>query len=737
MSFRSEGRNIFLYTPVLSAILLSSQSLAVQLEEVVVTAQKRAQSVQDVPLSVSAVAGENIERLNIDDVTSLATMVPNLTAMDNAAGNPSFRIRGVGLNDFSAAFDSPVGIHLDETFLFKPVLASLGFFDIERVEALKGPQGTVFGRNTTGGAVNFYSHRPSENFSAGIQLNYGRYQRTEIDGHITGALNENLNARLAFQLKDYADNEGPWYNRYNQRRLGELEQQQIRAMLEWTGERTTVLATVEAGSKDGDLTPYDNLFQSNPGVHPFAAGVSGTLDPGKIIRNPQSRHVFNADYSQHTDSELWGARLRADHEIELGTLTSLSSIKHFTRENTEDSDNTPIRSVNIDWNSELESLSQEFRLSGTADDWTYLFGIYYEDDRTEIVELLDSRDFIGAYFGDDYSVDTRSWAIFNNNEYAISDTLSLVLGLRYTEERVSIAGEGYMASADTPVLSFSRIANNNRLTPIVADATRNDEDFNWKIGLNYFPTDDLLFYSSVSTGFRSGGFEMTFGGAALGNTLLTFAPEDVLAVDAGFKSTLLNGAMHLNAAIFFTQIDDYQDNISQGTEVVPRRRNVGTLETTGFEGDLQWQVSDTLMIQWGIGYTDAEVVDADGFVDGLPLEGTTPVNTPKWSTSFLANYQKELSSELMFDALLSYQWQDERYLEPENAPDHLVDSHFTVDATLALASMNNGWSVSLWGKNITNEKYLQYINDVPPFLFYLAIPNEPATYGVSVKFAFE
>ncbi|MFT6956577.1 MAG: iron complex outermembrane receptor protein [Halieaceae bacterium] len=726
-----------IFLPTIIAALACQSTYAAQLEEIVVTAQKRAQSLQDVPLSVSAISGEEVDRLNLNNVSSLATIIPNLTAMDSAAGNPSFRIRGVGLNEFSAAYDSPVGIHLDETFLFKPVLASLGFYDVERVEALKGPQGTVFGRNTTGGAVNFYSNRPTEEFEAGMDLSYGNYERIEANGFVSGKLSDTLKGRLAVEVQDYAYDEGPWKNLYDGKRIGELEQQQARGMLEWNGDATTVLGTLEVGSKKAELTPYDNLFQSEPGAHPTAPDVPGVWNPELEIRDPMSRDTVNADHTQATDADYWGARLRIDHELDLGTFTSLTSYKDFERENIEDSDNTPTRSVNIDWNTKLDSLSQEFRLAGDRDTWTYLLGVYYEDDNTEIVELVDSRDFLESYFGDDYKVDTESWAIFTNNEYAFTESISVVLGARYTEEQVSIDGAGYAASPTAPIGNFSRVAPEDRIAVISVDESRTDTDFNWKVGLNYTPNEDVLVYSSVSTGFRSGGYDMTFGGLALDSPLLTFDPEDVTAVDLGVKSRLLDGAMTLNLALFYTEVDDYQDNVNQGEEIVPRRRNVGTLETYGFESDLQWQMHENWMIKWGLGYTSAEVTDSDELVNGSPLDGTTPVNTPEWSTSLLLNYNRTVSEALVLDVLVSGQWLDERYLEPENGPDHLVESYSTVDASVALMSSDGKWSVSLWGRNLTDEDYLQYINDVPAFGLFLTIKAEPATYGVAVNYNFD
>ena len=270
----------------------------------------------------------------------------------------------------------------------------------------------------------------------------------------------------------------------------------------------------------------------------------------------------------------------------------------------------------------------------------------------------------------------------------------------------------------------------------MVDNGRSDSDFNWKLGLNFDINPDVLLYTSASTGFRSGGYDMTFGGAALASQLLTFEPEDVSAVDLGVKSTLLDGAMTLNAAIYLTEVDDYQDNVNQGAEIVPRRRNVGTLETRGFEADLQWQLDDHWLLKWGLGYTDAEVTDSDELVNGTPMEGTTPVNTPEWSTSLIVNYNRPLNDNLVLDVLLSGQWQDERFLEPDNGSDHLVDSYSTIDLSVSLLSADEKWAVSLWGRNITDEDYLVYINDVPAFGLFLTIPAEPVTYGISIDYRF-
>lgn len=730
--------------PCLIAASITQVSNAAILEEVIITAQKRSQSSQDVGLSIAAVSGDEVERLDLKNVTSLASVVPNMTALDGSAGQPSFRIRGVGLNEFSAAFDAPVAIHLDEVFLWKPVMAEMGFFDVNRVEALMGPQGTVFGRNATAGAVNFYSNRPTDEFEAGIGLNYGRYERVIAKGHISGPLSDRLKGRLAVQIKDYAADEGPWKNLYDGKRIGELEQTQLRGMLEWSDDDTMILATYEMGDKEGHLPPYDNLFQDTPGAHPFNPDPNGgVLDTTVEIRNPYGRSTYNADNQQETDAEQWSASVRVEQETGLGQLTSITSYREYERENTEDSDNTPIRSINIEWNTKIESFSQELRLNGEKDNWTYLVGAYYEDDNLEAVELFDSRDFLAipfggiGYFGDDYELDTQSWAIFTNNEFALSDDLILIVGARYTEENVEIKGEGYAAMSDAAIGSFDRVGPAERVAVIGFDDDRKDDDFNVKLGLNYNVSKDVMVYASASTGFRSGGFDATIGGAALGNPLITFDPEDVTSFELGIKSTLLDDAMNLNVAIFSSEVEDYQDTVNAVGEAVPRRRNTGTLETEGVEVDLQWQATEYWMFKWGLGYTDAEVTDATGFlVDGFGFEGTIPANTPEWSTNLMVNYNKQASDNLILDILVSGQWQDERYLEPTNRPDHLVDSFSTLDVSVSLMSADEKWSVSLWGKNITDEEYLLYINDIPDFLLFLTINAEPATYGISFDYRF-
>lgn len=709
-----------------------------KLEEIIVTAQKRSQSLQDVGISIAAFTGNDINRLGLNNIEKLAAAIPNLQSLDAAAGLPSFRIRGIGLNEFQAAFDSPVGVHLDEIFLSKPMLASMGFFDIDRVEVLKGPQGTVFGRNTTGGAVNYYSNKPTEEFTGGIRASYGRYERFETEAHISGSLSENLTGRLALQVFDYGA-DGPYKNLFDNRELGELEQQQLRGVLQWRGDRTEILASLEFGSKEGDLTPYDNLFQATPG---------GPPDVTAVIRNPISRYRVNQDYHPTTDSESSGAGLRIEHEFNFGTLTSLTGYKTFERDNREDSDNTPIVSTNIDWYSDIDQFTQELRVVGDKGAWNYLIGIYYEADELTTVETLDVTDLnnllggaLGFFqLGSDHVVDTTSFAVFTSHEFQLTEQLYLTLAGRFTEEKNEIDGQSFLTTFSAPTNgNGNRIAPADRLVLVDADTDRSDNDVNYKIGLNFHPTENIMIYGSLSTGFRSGGYDLAFGSPSLE----TFEPEETTAWEVGVKTTLFDGSVRFNSALFFTEIEDYQSNVNLAGELVPRRRNIGTLETRGLEMELQWQPDEFWRIQLSGAYSDAEISkvsrDATGVpfaVDGTPLKGNQPVNTPELSFGAILAYNHPISSNIGIEVLTNYSWNDERYLEIQNAADHLVDSYHTLDASLSFAALDDKWRVSLWGKNLTDEDYLRYINDVPGFGLFLTINAEPATYGISAEYNF-
>ena len=726
---------------------IAQQSMAqVALEEIVVTAQKRSQSIQDVGITINAQSEERIDKLDLgSDVLRLATVTPGLTAVNGSAGTPSYRIRGLGILEFNASFDGPVGVHVDESFLWKPILSALGFFDVNRVEVLKGPQGTVFGRNTTGGAVNFYSNTPEQEFGIGVKARYGRFERLDTEAYITGALSENVAGRLAVEVKEHGG--GPFFNEFFQDEEGDLSQQRVRGILDWSNDSTLVRLTAEYGEKDGELGPYDNLFQDIPG----GASAGGNTIVSENIRNPRGRFRVNQNFQQLTDIEESNIQLRIEHEMPFGTLTSITNYRDHIRRNTEDTDNTPDATFDINWQTGIEAFSQELRLSGNAFDGKldFLIGGYYENDELQVAELFDTLGGpIGILIQAEYRVDDENWAVFTNNEYAINDDVSVVFGARYTEEDQDLFGERAIGQAGITRAQgvgeggnifpfFSQIRPQFRNVLETADTknsgdTIKDTSFDVKLGLNYNLNDDALLFGSVSTGFRSGGFVFDpFNG------LTPFDAEDITAIELGAKTTWADGRVTWNTSLFWSETDNYQDTAILPPATTPQRTNTGTLRSQGIETEVQWQVDDKWFVQLGGAYVDAEITESDFFfTPTIAAQGLTTVNTPEYEVSALVNYTTPVNANWEFDAVVNGNYQSSRFLEPDNSIDSEVSGFGTVDATLSLQSVDGKYTYSLWGKNLTDTNYLQYLNDIPGIATFLAVRADPITYGISVDVKF-
>jgi len=715
---------------------------------IVVTAQKRSQSVQDVGISINAADGELVTKLDLgSDVLRLPSITPGLTAVNGSAGAPSYRIRGLGILEFSAAFDGPIGVHVDEAFLWKPVLSAFGFFDVQRVEVLKGPQGTTFGRNTTGGAVNYYSNTPEDEFGVGIKARYGRFDRLETEGYITGPIADDLSYRVAVQRIDHAG--GPFFNLATNDEEGDLTQSRVRGILEYDNGSTLIRATAEYSSKEGELQPYDNLFQDIPG----GVGAGGVTDVNENIREPRGRFTVNQDFQQLTDADESNFQLRIEQDVGFGTLTSITNYRDHIRENTEDTDNTPNASFNINWNTGIELFSQELRLSGTAfdDRLNFLIGGYYENGQLDVVEIFDTLDgaigadgnpFLFGLFQSEFRVDDENWAIFTNNELELTDQLSFVFGARYTEETQDFTGQQFAGQAGLTraellgpggniTSDFEQIIPALRGNPVTVTDTTKDTSFDYKLGLNYKPNPDLLIYGSWSTGFRSGGFDFSPF-----NALTSFAAEEIKAAELGIKATLADGDLIWNSALFWSETDNYQDTVNQLNQATPQRTNLGTLRSQGIESQIQYQATDDLSFVLGGAYVDAEVTESDFFFGATPALGVTTVNTPEFELSGLINYNTPISDNWEFDGVISGNYQTSRFLESDNAPDSRVGGFATIDATLSILSTDGKYRFSLWGKNLTDANYLLYINDIPAIATFLAVRADPATYGVAVEFNF-
>lgn len=767
----------------LLASVLPVQPALAQLEVVIVTAQKRVQDVQDIGLSVSAFNAEE-SRIFANDIGALAGQAPGVEAYANGAYLQSFFIRGIGLNEFAGNFNAPVAIHVDEVYVSKNWQAARPNFDIARIEILKGPQGTLFGRNVTGGAVNFYLNEPTDAFEGYIRGEADLHERYNIQLAVSGPLSDTLTGRLS--VYSGFGNGGPQFNLFDGTEHGTPDVHLFRGQLVWEQGATKVKLLVHGGVDNSEQQAYKGpgIFNFGaPGFCPEALAGQVSLAPDtcpkfggiaalngspELETEPADVFTINQNHAGTKDDSFYGGYLRIEHDFGNLLLTSLSSYDRYDRDQREDSDGTPIASNDLDIFNELDVFTQEVRLTGQAfdDRANFVFGAFYEHDDLRQVDSLELSEtpfnlppanaglpprLLGIF---DQQID--SFAVFFNNDFQVAERLTLTTGIRYTREETTIDAttnvglNDVMGAEDIPatLLVPGGIDNVNDATspanPSADGITSNkhiDNDVSWKVGLSYEAGESALVYATAQTGFRTGGFSVPFGG-----TIIEFDREKVLALEAGLKSRFMDDRVQLNIAAFRNRIRDAQVNVDDPVSpVVPVTRNLPEMVTWGAEAELRFAPNEFLTANFGISYLNSEVTDSGGqtvttiALAPSPLQGNTPINTPDWQINGRLNYLHPLpniSGDVAVLASVDFRWVDERFLEITNEPADLAPSYIVVNGRIGLAEINGKWDVAIFARNIFNEEYLTYVNNLPGPGFKLDIFGERRTIGVALGYSF-
>ncbi|WP_037506154.1 TonB-dependent receptor [Rhizorhabdus wittichii] len=719
--------------------------------EIVVTAQKRAQSVQDVGISLTAIGADELRRNQMTDVNQLANQIPNVLAT-TSSNLPAFTVRGIGLNEFASNFDSPVAVHIDEVYKSKPYMLSMPFYDIQRVEALKGPQGTLFGRNTTGGSVNYYTQEPQFTPSGGFNASVDNYGRVRADGFFNQPLSDTVAARASYYVAQGWG--GPYRNLLTGKDFGKPNQLAGRLQLKWAGEGTTARLMVYGFKDKSQLTPYKSPGLFNPDGSYCAAVFTGAIQkdrgaclkfgpfgPGpdpRGLRETQSIRNMNADAPWKADNSAFGGYLRLEQEAGAFQLTSITAFDYFERDQVDDGDNTPYVAVNQNLYSRIKQFSQELRATAKFDRLNVLIGGFFEHDSIDEATNANTSENpltglppFAPRLADDYKQKVRSLAIFTNNEYAVTDQLSLIVGLRYTNDRTSLDGSTYLGANDPS-------GRRHLITPVIpVDALvahRTDGTTSFRGGVNWKASRDQLFYASISRGFRSGGYSVPFGGV-----ITTFDPERLTAYEIGSKSRLLDRTLDLNLAAFFYDYKDIQTNVDDPlSPLVPITRNIGGSRTYGAEAELTWRPDPSWTVRLGGSYLDARFRNTTAvittYAGPVPLDGKRPVNTPKWTAQGLIQKSVPLSDDLDLIGSTDFKYTAKRYLEATNQLFDRAPAYWVQNARLAVASKSGGWEIAAWGKNIFNKDYLTYLNNIS--FFRIEIYGEPVSYGLSASIKF-
>lgn len=715
--------------PLALGIAANGANAAV-LEEIVVTAQKRAQSLNEVGIAVTAFSGDDISKLGIEQPSDLAAQTPNLTVKNaSGAAAPVFTIRGVGLNSFVSNVNPSVAVYVDEVYQVNTSMMSFGLFDVDRVEVLKGPQGTLFGRNTTGGAVSFVTKKPTEETEAYVRAGIGDYELFELEGAASGALSDTLTGRVSFISTQQG--EGFFKNRVTGHDHGEVDRIGWRAQLLWNpNDGFSALLNLHGGRDKSDQWMLVHRGTRGPGgVGPCATGAGEECFNAQGYRDIDG-DLYEGDYNlePEIDNEGSGATLTLNWDFGSMTLTSVTNVESFEYFREEEFDASPNLLVETNYDGELEQFSQELRV--TSNDWdgkTLIAGLFYSDDSLDEVDFYNviNNPLFQTIYDVAYEQDTETLGAFIHTEWDISDQLKLTVGARITDEEVTYDGGTVDRFPATSGLGQFGLTGSD------IDTAISETEPSGKIGLDWTPNDDWLLYVSYSRGVKSGGFNGSF--AVSNAEVVPFDKEILDAYEAGFKATLAKGSLQLNGAFYYY---DYQDLQVFDTDLITFNfilTNAGEAEVTGFELEAHWLPTDALDIRLGVGYSDTEITEYSDTL-ATSAEGNVLANTPEWTVNGVISYHWVLGDNLRLDAAVDFNWQDDLFFTIANDPRIAEDSYMVTNASLALTPQSDKWEVRAWVKNLAEEEYFteQFLGG--PGGLASGTPGAPRTFGLELTY---
>ncbi|MDD9802271.1 MAG: TonB-dependent receptor [Deltaproteobacteria bacterium] len=698
------------------------------IEEITVTAQKREQSAQDVGISLTAVTGDELERggfASAQEVTALAAGVS--TIQPNGEANYAVGMRGVANSDFTANVESPVAVYVDEVYISQMSGTGFMLFDMERVEILRGPQGTLFGRNATGGLAHFVTRKPARELDGYARLTGGENSQIKVEGAVGGG-GDLLSARLSFSGHW---NDGYIENRLNDSDLNNANDKAWRAQVLFTPNEDFSLLLNVRGS---DQLIRTGFFEHVTALATDADGneVGGVLTPNlpnTVLGGyrDDDGDVFAGAYNDpgHNDLETTGATATINWNFGNVTLTSITDYQSVERDYIEDSDASPVRLFNFFLTTDAEQISQELRLAGGRDRLNWVAGFYWLDIDVDDSNGGESEDFAGALaplatlragenlaapalsgLDNPYTTETTSWSLFGQVEYDLTETLTAVGGFRWIQDDKE---HKYTAN----LVDFDPSVQRSNDNPIYQgtfgsyEGERDDGVWSARVVLNWQPSAELLVFGGWNRGVKSGGFNapiFPFFDASnnYNDATFNYRPEELDAYEVGFKSTLAAGRVQLNASAYYYDYSDYQAFTFVGLDAITRNAEASS---QGFEIEAVARPIEGLTLRVGAAYNDIEV-DL-----GNNTPKTTSVQSPEWNVNALLRYEWKL-----FGGAMSLQvdgdYRSEHFFALTRLPAVTEDGYTVANLSIGWESLDGQWGVRGFVRNFTDEEYLVQVFDL-------------------------
>ncbi len=663
------------------------------LGDIVVTAQKRAENVQDIPLAITAVSGDTLMERQVTSVDQLSSIAPSVN-FGTYGGAARIAVRGIGFDTVNPGAEGRIAYHVDGVYISRPS-AQLGtFFDVDRVEVLRGPQGTLYGRNATGGSINVITRAPTADPSGHVNLTFGNFGRVAVDAALSGPLAEGVTARVTVMSNN---RNGYGKNEYTGNDIDDANQRGVRASVRFEPTETLTI----------DLS--GDYYQEND--HAYGLHYFGQYTPGVPLRGaalgghaPSNIRDINSDFDPTNNRKLYGFSGTASWDLGAATLKSITAYRHSDYTDVTELDLTELRLSIFPFYERAHQFSEELQLSGDFGGSHWLVGGYYFKEHifggSQVARNLlitGGPDRLKGGYRAEGTTNTEAMAVFGQLDLALFDSLSLIFGARYNHEKIEIT--------DALQLDFvNDYAPNVPIVPFAvlgfprSDST-SENAFTPKFGVEYSPGNDIMLYATVSKGFKSGGYN-------LGVNVPAFSPETIWSYEAGMKLTTLDRKLRANLAGFYYDYSNLQVSKVINSQVITE--NAASASLYGAELELTAVPADGLQFDGTFSYLHSEYEDFRSLDPGRPalgvlnLEKNTLIQAPKYTANVGAQYSWPIASgEVTLRGELNYA--SRVFFTAFNVDSVGEAPNTKFNAFLSWSDDDGHWSASIFGRNLTDK----------------------------------
>ena len=681
-----------------------SQRKVTGLEEMVVTAQRREQSLQSVPIAVTAMTAAQLEDLGFNDIASLEASIPGLT-FTRSGGTLSPYLRGVGTNNNVFNAEPSVATYVDGVYVASNISNMFSFNNIERIEVLKGPQGTLFGRNATGGVIQVVTKDPSQTPEAAFKIGYGNYRTTTASAYAAGGISSNLAADISIYQRD--QDEGFGRNLNTGAEIHNGREFAVRSKWVYTPSDVTEVKLA---------LNYFNYDTTGDGVNQQLAQVATGRDG---VSTYPGRFNSEVTHNDKISRNGWGSALTVNHDFGFARLVSITGYSKLKSLALQDTDLLPFDGTTADTKATVDSLSQEVQLFASPDsklDWV-LGGYFFDANYVYSPLRLSGSDYAPLTYMDIFTrQDTRSYSLYGQSSYEIVDRLTATVGARYTWEEIGVGG---------------KFVNNLSTTQFVPQSVKAKTP-TWRLGLDYQLTDRVMGYATYNRGSKSGGYNI------LSPRKPAYNPEKLDAYELGLKSTLLDNRLRLNVAAYHYDYSDIQVVIANGPSL--DMLNAGSAKMDGVDVDMELVVSKNLTLSGGVGFLKTKYTDYANAVyyapaagPAIPIDatGNELVQAPKFTGSLMANYRIPTAiGDIMLNGAVIRN--NGFYIGASNVD--RTPAYTMVNASVAWYSLDGKFGVQLWANNLTDAYHLQMRAESGAGL--KQVEGAPRTFGLTLSARF-